>query len=50
MPGALWAAEGLTYYEACMWPKGRGAEEGTGSRLTGLPCDSAELDKAAGPG
>lgn len=50
MPGALWAAEWLTYYEACMWPKGRGAEEGTGSRLTGLPCDSAELDKAAGPG
>ena len=42
--------EWLTYYEACMWPKGRGAEEGAGRRLTGLPRDSAELDEAAGPG
>lgn len=33
-----------------MWPKGRGAEEGAGRRLTGLPHDSAELHEAAGPG
>lgn len=34
---ALWAAEWLTYYEAPMWPKGRGAEEGVGRWLLGFP-------------
>lgn len=46
----LWAAEWLTHYEAPTRPKGRGASEGAGRWLTGLPRDSAGLREAAGVG